>query len=125
MNILSITGNLVRDLELRKTPSGVSVVTGSVAVQRAFKDKDGNKGVDYIDFVGWNEKAEYLSKYAKKGDRLEISGRLESRNYTDKNNQKRIVWECIIENVMVLSKDSRQNEEVKQETAFEDDDLPF
>jgi single-strand DNA-binding protein len=123
MNVLTITGNLTKDLELKKTNNGVSVVSGTIAVQRAFKGPNGEKGVDFIDFVAWDKKAEYLSQYAKKGDRLEISGRLESRKYTDRNNQERFVWECIIENVMSFSK--RQADNSGNENNIPDDDLPF
>lgn len=128
MNSLNITGNLTRDPELRQTRDGISVVSGTIAVQRAFKGRDGEKSADFIDFVAWDKKAEYLSTFAKKGDRLEISGRLESRKYTDRNNQERIVWECIVENVTSFSKKSEEKpQESNSAEAIEiaDEDLPF
>ncbi len=117
MNLLIITGSLTKDPELKKTQNGVSVVSGTIAVQRAFKDRNGEKGVDFIDFVAWDKKAEYLSDYARKGDRLEISGRLESRKYVDRDNQEKNVWECIVENVTSFNK----REPIDQSN----DDLPF
>lgn len=120
MNVLSITGNLTKDIELKKTTNGTSVVSSTVAVQRAYKGQDGAKAVDFIDFVAWDKKAEYLAKYAKKGDRVEMMGRLESRKFTDRNGQERLVWECIAENVMCFSR-----QEKPAATVINDDDLPF
>lgn len=129
MNVLTITGNLTSDPTLRKTTAGVSVVSGTIAVPRTFKGPNGEKGVDYIDFVAWDKKAEYLDTYAKKGDRAEISGRLESRKYTDRNNQERLVWECIVENIVTFAKRDPAEIEINDLTNVEnrisDDDLPF
>lgn len=122
MNVLTITGNLVKDAELRKTTNGMSVVSGTIAVQRAYKTPNGEKQTDFINFVAWDKKADYLSTYAKQGDRIEMQGRLESRKYTDSNGQERIVWECIVENVMAFSKP--KPEETKEEE-ITSDDLPF
>ena len=123
MNVLTITGNLVKDAELRKTTNGMSVVSGTVAVQRAYKTPNGEKQTDFINFVAWDKKADYLSTYAKRGDRIEMQGRLESRKYTNSNGQEQIVWECIVENVMAFSKP--KTEETKEEENTLDDDLPF
>lgn len=127
MNLLIITGNLTKDPELRKTLTGVSVVSGTLAVTRAFK-QNGEKQTDFIDFVAWDKKAEYLNTYAKKGDRLEISGRLESRTYQDRDGQDKKVWECIVENVTSFTNINKKLEEDLKDidpTNKIDDDLPF
>lgn len=133
MNVLILTGNLTKDPELRRTQSGVSVVSGTIAVTRAFKDaKSGEKITDFIDFVAWDKKADYLNTYATKGDKLEISGRLESRKFTDRNNQERTAWECIVENVTCFSKPKVEQTQPTQPTQKTEepkpdnyDDLPF
>lgn len=129
MNSLIITGSLTKDPELRYTQSNVAVVSGTLAVQRAFKDRNGEKVTDFIDFVAWDKKALYLCNYAKKGDRLEIQGRLESRKYIDRDNQEKKVWECIVENVTSFSKREEPEQEpstdLEEEIALPDDDLPF
>lgn len=122
MNLLIVTGNLATEIELKKTTTGVSVVSSAVAVQRAFKSANGEKAVDFIQFVAWDKKAEYLSSFAKKGDRLEMSGRLESRRYFDKNKQPCLVWELIVENVVSFSK--KKTEESMTES-LTGEELPY
>ena len=125
MNVLSITGNLAKDIEMRRTTSGISVVTSTIAVQRAFKGPDGEKQTDFIDFVAWDKKAEYLSTYAKKGDRLEITGRLESRKYKDRDGNDRTAWECIVENIVSFSKEPKEKAKEEQKHEYDYDSLPF
>ena len=125
MNVLSITGNLAKDIEMRRTTSGISVVTSTIAVQRAFKGPDGEKQTDFIDFVAWDKKAEYLSTYAKKGDRLEITGRLESRKYKDRDGNDRTAWECIVENIVSFSKEPKEKAKEEQKHERDYDLLPF
>lgn len=125
MNVLSITGNLAKDIEMRRTTSGISVVTSTIAVQRAFKGPDGEKQTDFIDFVAWDKKAEYLSTYAKKGDRLEITGRLESRKYKDRDGNDRTAWECIVENIVSFSKEPKEKAKEEQKHEYDYDLLPF
>lgn len=124
MNVIALTGNLTRDPELRKTAAGTSVVSATIAVTRAMKGPNGEKKTDFIDFVAWDRKADYLSQYAHKGDRLDLTGRLESREYQGRNGEKRIAWEVIAENVTCFSK---PKEEQKTEDAADpvDDDMPF
>lgn len=122
MNLLIVTGNLANEIELKKTASGVSVVSGAVAVQRAFKGPKGEKEVDYVSFVAWDKKADYLSRFAKKGDRLEMSGRLESRRYYDKDSRPCIVWELIVENVVSFSKKKTEESMAEPLTG---DELPY
>ena len=125
MNVLSITGNLAREIEIKKTSGGIMVANGTLAVLRAFKGKDGDKATDYIDFVAWDRKAEYLSQYAKKGCRLEITGRLESRRITEDSGLQRIVWECVVENVTAYTKRPADYGEDVDIRAIVGNDLPY
>lgn len=131
MNVICITGNLTKDLEIRSTQSGIKVASGTIAVNRAFK-RNGEKETDFIDFTAFDKKAEYLNQYARKGDRLEISGRLESRKYTDRNGNDRIAWEVIVENITSFNKREDSAPAKKEEPKNDldqvdivDDDLPF
>ena len=136
MNSIILTGNITKDPELRKTSGGTSVVSATVAVNRTFKDKDGNKQVDYIDFVAWDKKAEYLSSFCRKGDRLELKGRLVSRKYEDRDGNQRTAWEVIVEDITSFNTSKEPREEAKKQPStpqeiYDDgidvvsDDLPF
>jgi len=85
MNVICATGYIVSDLELKSTPSGVSVCSFAIAVRRPHvKDQ-----TDFVDCVAWREKAEFLCKYFSKGSRIEISGHLEVHFYENQQKQKR------------------------------------
>ena len=95
-----ITGNLTRDPELRTTPNGASVCSFSVAVNRVYKDANGEQkeDVSYIDCSAWNKLGEMISQYAKKGSGVLVSGRLDQRSWEDKTTgQKRSRVEIVVE----------------------------
>lgn len=131
MNKVLVTGNLVRPIEKRVTESGRSIVNNTIAVNRQYKDKDGQREVDFIPFTAFGQSADYLDHYAIKGDKMEIVGRWQNRQYLDKNKQNRQVSELIVEYVSLLTpkKDRAETaEQAKEEPKAEapiDDDLPF
>lgn len=131
MNVLVVSGNLSKEPELRKTLSGTSVASSTIAVNRARKNANGEKETDFIDFSCFGQTADYLVKYAHKGDRGELSGRLESHKYTDKNGNTRVVWEMIAEQVTIFNKkeESDKPKPITPESAYYDvpneGDLPF
>ena len=95
-----ITGNLTRDPELRSTPSGASVCSFSVAVNRTYRDAGGEQKeeVSFIDCSAWNKLGEMISQYAKKGSGVLVSGRLSQRSWEDKNGGgKRSRTEIVVE----------------------------
>ena len=95
-----ITGNLTRDPELRNTPNGASVCSFAVAVNRVYKDSNGEQkeDVSYIDCSAWGRLAEMISQYAKKGTGVLVSGRLDQRSWEDKETkQKRSRVEIVVE----------------------------
>ncbi len=95
-----ITGNLTRDPELRTTPNGASVCSFSVAVNRVFKDSNGEQkeAVSYIDCSAWGKLGEMISQYAKKGSGVLVSGRLDQRSWEDKTDgKKRSRVEIVVE----------------------------
>ena len=94
-------GRLTKDPELRRTPSGTAVATFSIAVDRDFKGKDGERETDFIDVVAWRQTAEFVSKHFTKGRMAVVEGRLQIRDYTNKDGKKRRVAE-IVADIMVF-----------------------
>ena len=104
-----ITGNLTRDPELRNTPSGASVCSFSVAVNRTYRGTDGEnkEEVNYIDCSAWGKLGEMIAQYAKKGSGVLVSGRLSQRSYEDKSGVKRSRVEIVAEDFNFIgSRDS-------------------
>lgn len=92
-------GRLTKDPELRRTPSGTAVATFGIAVDRDFKGKDGERETDFIDIVAWRQTAEFVSKHFTKGRMAVVEGRLQIRDYTNKDGQKRRVAEIVADNI--------------------------
>ena len=100
LNHITIMGRLTRDPELRRTGSGVAVASFTVAVDRDFgKSESGEKETDFIDCVAWRQTGEFVSKYFTKGSMIVVSGRLQIRNWTDKEGNKRRTAEVVADNV--------------------------
>ena len=100
LNHIVLMGRLTRDPELRRTQSGVAVVSFSLAVDRDFQSRDsGEKQTDFIDIVAWRNTAEFVSKYFTKGRMAVVSGRLQIRDWTDREGGKRRSAEVVADNV--------------------------
>lgn len=100
LNHITIMGRLVRDPELRRTGTGTPVASFTLAVDRDFgKNENGEKETDFIDCVAWRSTAEFVSKYFTKGRMAVASGRLQIRNWTDNDGNKRRSAEVIADNV--------------------------
>ena len=100
LNHIVLMGRLVRDPELRQTQSGVSVVSFRIAVDRDFQSRDSSeKQADFIDIVAWRNTAEFVSKYFTKGRMAVVSGRLQIREWTDRDGGKRYSAEVVADNV--------------------------
>lgn len=100
MNIVTITGRLGADVELRQTQQGVSVATFSLAVSRP-RTKD---TTDWINCVAWRQSAEFMSRYTKKGDMVAVVGMLTTRKYEDKQGNNRVVYEVLCDRVESLQR---------------------
>ena len=99
LNKIILMGRLTRDPELRRTGSGTAVTSFSLAVDRDFKSQSGEKETDFIDIVAWRGTAEFVSKYFTKGRMAVVEGRLQIRDWTDKDGGKRRSAEVIADNV--------------------------
>ena len=109
LNVAIIMGRLTRDPELRRTNSGKPVAGFTVAVDRDYAPEGQEKETDFIDCVAWNGTAEFVEKYFKKGSMIVVSGRLQLRNWTDKESNKRRSAEILASNVYFG--ESKKNQE--------------
>ena len=99
LNHITIMGRLTRDPELRRTGSGIAVASFTVAVDRDFGNRDGGeRETDFIDCVAWRQTGEFVSKYFTKGSMIVVSGRLQIRNWNDKEGNKRRTAEVVADN---------------------------
>ena len=129
LNHIVIMGRLGKDPELRRTQSGVAVATFNVAVDRDFKDKaTGQRATDWITCVAWRSTAEFVEKYFAKGSQVLVAGRLQMRDWTDKDGNKRISAEVQAENVYFAgAKTEGGRRELPEFEVVDDDDpdMPF
>lgn len=115
LNRVILIGRLVRDPELRYTPGGVATCTFTLAVDRPFKNDDGEKQVDFIPTVVWRQQAEHCANYLKKGRLAAVEGRMQVRNYNNREGNRVYVTEVIADNVRFLeSAGSSQRNEPEQ-----------
>lgn len=108
LNHITLMGRMTRDPELRYTQSNTAVASFSLAVERDFGSKE-EKQTDFIDCVAWRQTGEFISKYFPKGSLIVISGRLQVREYTDKENKKRRAVEVVVENAYFTSSKNSSN----------------
>lgn len=94
-NKVILMGRITKDLELQTTPSGVSVLSFSIAVDRAYQEKGKDRVSDFFNIVAWRNTAEFISRFFSKGKMILIEGELQNRKYTDKNGNERQVTEIV------------------------------
>lgn len=99
LNVVVIMGRLARDPELRQTTTGKSVASFRIACDRGRKDANGQSQADWLDVVAWDRTAEFICKYFQKGSLIVIDGRLQTRQYQDKNGQNRTAVEIVANNI--------------------------
>ena len=126
MNKVIVIGRTTKDIELKQTTTGVSVAEFSVAVNRSFKNSSGERESDFFNCIAYSKLAETISRYVKKGDRVGIDGRLQTRNYTNKEGKKVYITEIIVENVEFLQSKKQDEQTAPQfEEIDTEADLPF
>lgn len=99
LNKIILMGRLTRDPELRRTPAGTAVTSFAIAVDRDFKSQSSEKETDFIEIVAWRNTAEFVSKYFAKGRMAVVEGRLQIRDWTDKDGSKRRTAEVVADSV--------------------------
>ena len=126
MNKAILSGRLTRDPNLKTTSSQISVATFTLAVDRKFKDNNGERKADFIPCVAWRNTADLVGKYCTKGTKLIVEGEIQTRTYDDKDGKKVYVTEIVVDNIEFA--ESKRTEEHKPEPEIADDDdtsLPF
>ena len=136
MNRFTGVGRLTKDVDLRYTGNGKAVSNGTIAINRPFKNQNGENEADFINFVVWGKGAENLANYMKKGSQIGIDGRLQTRTYENNNGQTVFVTEVVADSVQFLeskgSQTQQQPQQNQQHQTYEqagadisDQDLPF
>lgn len=130
MNHITLIGRLVKDPDLRYTPSGKAVCNFTLAVDRPFKGQDGKQEADFIPIQVWDKRAENCAKYLAKGKQAAVEGRLQIRSYEDNSGQCRWVTEVVANSVEFLtpsntSKPADDMSDLGQEVTFDSSDVPF
>ena len=131
MNKVIMIGRNTKDIELKQTTSGTSVAEFSIAVKRAFKNANGENDSDFFNCIAYGKTAETISRYVKKGDMISVDGRLQVRNYTNKEGRKIYVTEIIVENVEFLQTKKQEepkpyvNDNFVEVDPFSDEGLPY
>ncbi|CYY64953.1 single-strand binding protein [Streptococcus suis] len=131
INNVVLVGRMTRDAELRYTPSNQAVATFTLAVNRNFKNQDGEREADFINCVIWRQQAENLANWVKKGALIGVTGRIQTRSYDNQQGQRVYVTEVVAESFQLL--ESRGQQSNSQDGLFgnsspmdiQDEDLPF
>ena len=121
INNVVLVGRLVRDPELRYTPSNQAVATFSLAVNSNFKGQNGEREADFINCVIWRQQAENLANWAKKGALIGITGRIQTRSYENQQGQRVYVTEVVADNFQLL--ESRKDREGGQSQGYSQPDF--
>ena len=145
MNSVQLIGRLTKDLDLKYTQTGKAVATGTLAVNRRFKNAQGESEADFINIQIWDKGAENLANFTRKGSQIGVNGRIQTRNYENKEGARVYVTEIVVENFTLLEskKDGGGNGQTGQNNPrgnrqpsdpfsshgesidISDDDLPF
>ena len=124
LNKVILGGRITADPELKKTDSGIAVCSFSMAINR--KNKDGEQQTDFVNCVAWRKTAEFIAQYFKKGSCICIVGSIQTRTWTDNDNNKRYATEIISDEAyFVDSKGSNTPPTPKLEEVKPDEDIPF
>ena len=138
INNTGLVGRLTKDVELRYTPSNVAVATFTLAVNRTFKNENGEREADFINCVMWRQQAENLANWAKKGALIGITGRIQTRSYDNQQGQRVYVTEVVVEQFQFLESKGQGQSQGQQQQApdfsrsattnpldITEEDLPF
>lgn len=133
LNCAIIMGRLIAKPELRTTTSGIAVTSFCVAVDRNYVKEGEERQTDFINVVAWRQSAAFVTRYFEKGQMISVKGAIQTRNYEDKNGNKRTVVEIVADSISFCGdkkKDNSENASVPQSftelpTDIDDEGLPF
>ncbi len=110
MNVVALAGRLATDVEMREVAGGTAVANFRLAVDRPFKNKDGEREADFFTVVAWGQRAEFVSRWFAKGSWIGVQGRLQHRTW-EKDGQRRSAVEVVAEQVLFVGDKARDDEE--------------
>lgn len=138
MNKTILCGNLCKEVELKNTQNGTPVIQNTIAVKNDYKNVKGEYDSEFINIVAWKQTAEYICKYASKGSKVLVEGKLRNRSYDKQDGTKGYVTEVIVEKVELLTfkkeekpvvEEKKNNDDVcvdfGKQIEFEEEDYPF
>jgi single-strand DNA-binding protein len=126
MNIICLTGNLCKDIELKYTKNNKRYVENTIAVQKGNKNKDGEYESDFIDIVVFEQKAEYISNYAKKGNKIEINGKLRVDNWKDDKGDYHTRSYVVADSITILTpREKTKTDLFETPIEVDEEELPF
>ena len=109
INRVVLVGRITRDPETQQTNTGIPYVRFSLAVNRPFKDQNGERQADFINCIAWRQQADFLQKFVKKGNQLAIEGRIQTNSYVDANGNNRQAFDILVESVSNLEPASKND----------------
>ncbi|MGM9917864.1 MAG: single-stranded DNA-binding protein, partial [Lactimicrobium massiliense] len=119
INRVVLVGRLTKDVEVRKTTTGLSVASFTVACdRRGQKNPDGSSQADFINCTAWRQSADFLGQYARKGAMVGVEGRIQTRSYDDQQGQRRYVTEVVCDNVSLLESRSQSMARAQQTPSY-------
>lgn len=124
LNKTVLIGRLTKDPNAKQLTTGTYVASYTLAVNRNFKSKSGERETDFIPIVAWGKTAELCGQYLHKGMLIAVSGRIQTRTYIDDDGKTRYVTEVVAEEIVFLEK-KKTEEEIMSANGFEEEDLPF
>ena len=116
MNTIALTGNVCREIQVKYTKNNKSYVENTIGVAKDKKDSEGNYESDFIDFVAFEKKGDYLGNYAKKGDKIEITGKLRVDTWENEQGERKQRTYVVADTVKILT--SRPKQSKNEETPF-------
>ncbi|HER6018056.1 TPA: single-stranded DNA-binding protein [Streptococcus pyogenes] len=125
INNIVLVGRMTKDAELRYTASQVAVATFTLAVNRRFKEQNGEREADFINCVIWRQSAENLANWAKKGALIVVTGRIQTRNYENQQGQRVYVTEVVAESFQMLESRNSQQQSGQDNSSQNDNSQPF
>lgn len=129
MNKFIGMGRIVREPEVRNTPSGKNVATFTIAINRRFKNKDGGYDSDFLNCVAWGQTGDFIAKFFPKGSLIAVEGSVQTRNWEDKEGNKRVNTDIVVEAAYFTGEKKGDNKQTKKPVAddgfYDDTDTPF
>lgn len=125
MNKCVLIGRLTKDTEIKRTSNNSKLCSFTIAVDRRFKDKDGNRQADFINCLAWGKNAEFIDKYFNKGSRIGIVGSIQTRSYADKDGKTVYVTEVVVDEAEFVESSVKSDAKAEAEPKSTGEEMPF